>query len=183
MSAIHTRPRFWDWFDARICSYRWVYLNDKALYEVNTLAEVKSPFAMKIMGPRFYDHTCIRNRCWRMKRLSMLTSMIDPTRKTWDQRVKAVFTHRQNRLHYLKGFGVTKRRRKAPPTAYQRMVGPHWSKGWIIENVRFRIPNVLVSRLASICWPNNDNKWSSGNTKMVLQTERDVICQASWRLG
>ncbi len=42
----------------------------------------------------------------------------------------------------------------APPTAYQEgMIGPHWSKGWIIETVKSLIPNAPVFPSENICSP------------------------------
>lgn len=69
----------------------------------------------------------------------------------------------------------------APPTAYQEgMVGPHWSKGWIIENCEISHSKCSGISLGKYKQPNNDNKWSKWKYKDGTQTERDNICQAQY---
>ena len=67
----------------------------------------------------------------------------------------------------------------APPTAYQEgMVGPHWSKGWIIEDCEISDSKCSGISLGKYRQPNNDNKWLKWKFKDGTQTERDCICQA-----
>ena len=47
-----------------------------------------------------------------------------------------------------------------PPTAYQEgMVGPHWSKGWIIEDCEIYESKCSGISLGKYLQPENDNKW------------------------
>lgn len=67
----------------------------------------------------------------------------------------------------------------APPTAYQEgMIGPHWSKGWIIEDCEIYEAKCSGISLGKYLQPENDNKWSKWKYKDGTQTERDCICQA-----
>ena len=67
----------------------------------------------------------------------------------------------------------------APPTAYQEgMIGPHWSKGWIIEDCEISDSKCNGISLGKYLQPNNENKWSRFRVKDGTQTERDAICQA-----
>ena len=67
----------------------------------------------------------------------------------------------------------------APPTAYQEgMVGPHWSKGWVIEDCEISDSRCSGISLGKYLQPNNDNKWTTKYYKDGTQTERDAICQA-----
>lgn len=67
----------------------------------------------------------------------------------------------------------------APPTAYQEgMIGPHWSKGWIIEDCEVSDSRCSGISLGKYLQPNNENKWSTKFLKDGTQTERDAICQA-----
>jgi len=67
----------------------------------------------------------------------------------------------------------------APPTAYQEgMIGPHWSKGWIIENCEISDSRCCGISLGKYLQSNNENKWSRTGIKHGTQTERDAICQA-----
>ena len=67
----------------------------------------------------------------------------------------------------------------APPTAYQDgMIGPHWSKGWIIEDCEISDSRCSGITLGKYLQPENDNKWTTKYTKDGTQTERDNIMQA-----
>jgi hypothetical protein len=67
----------------------------------------------------------------------------------------------------------------APPTAYQEgMVGPHWSKGWIIEDCEISDSKCSGISLGKYLQPNNENYWTLKRLKHGTQTERDSIIQA-----
>lgn len=67
----------------------------------------------------------------------------------------------------------------APPTAYQEgMVGPHWSKGWIIEDCDISDSKCCGISLGKYLQPENENKWTFKRFKHGTQTERDAILQA-----
>lgn len=67
----------------------------------------------------------------------------------------------------------------APPTAYQDgLIGPHWSKGWIIEDCEISDSRCSGISLGKYLQPENDNKWTTRYTKDGTQTERDNIMQA-----
>lgn len=62
----------------------------------------------------------------------------------------------------LSGFTVRQATTQwAPPTAYQEgMIGPHWSKGWIIEDCEIYEAKCSGISLGKYLQPENDNKWS-----------------------
>jgi len=67
----------------------------------------------------------------------------------------------------------------APPTAYQEgMVGPHWSKGWIIEECEISDSKCVGICLGKYLQPANENKWTFKRLKHGTQTEREAVCQA-----
>lgn len=67
----------------------------------------------------------------------------------------------------------------APPTAYQEgMVGPRWSKGWIIEDCEISNSKCVGISLGKYLQTENENKWSLKRYKHGTQNERDAICQA-----
>ena len=68
----------------------------------------------------------------------------------------------------------------APPTAIRKeMVGPHWSKGWIIEDCEISDSKCSGISLGKYRQPNNDNKMAqNGNSKMAHRRSADCICQA-----
>ena len=67
----------------------------------------------------------------------------------------------------------------APPTAFQDgLIGPHWSKGWIIEDCEVFESKCCGISLGKCLHPSNDNKWTRGKLKDGTQNERDVILLA-----
>ena len=71
----------------------------------------------------------------------------------------------------------------APPTAYQEgMVGPHWSRGWIIEDCEISDSKCVGISLGKCMQAYNDNRWVREGRKVGTQNERDIVCQA-WKEG
>lgn len=60
------------------------------------------------------------------------------------------------------------------PTALQDgMIGPHWSKGWVIENCEVSNSKCSGISLGKYLQQGNDNKWSHYKYKDGTQTQRD----------
>lgn len=80
----------------------------------------------------------------------------------------------------LSGFTVCKAATQwAPPTAYQEgMIGPHWAKGWIIEDCEISDSKCSGISLGKYRQEGNDNKWLHWKYKDGTQTERECICRA-----
>ena len=92
------------------------------------------------------------------------------------------FYPRKTGVNYitLSGFTVCKAAPQwAPPTAYQEgMIGPHWSKGWVIEDCEVYESKCVGISLGKYLQPQNENKWFVNGLKHGTQNERDAICQA-----
>lgn len=178
-----------DWFDARIVAHTGeVYLNDVALYEVNTIDEVKNPVKNE---KSWYPERTVYT--WYAEQDEATDSTVicanfqgkNPNKENVEINVREnCFYPQQEGISYitLSGFGVTKAATQwAPPTAYQEgMIGPHWSKGWIIEDCDVSHSKCSGISLGKYLQPNNNNKWSKWKYKDGTQTERDAICQASY---
>ncbi len=178
-----------DWFDARIIAHTGeVYLNDKALYEVNSLDEVKKPVRNeKSWYPNDTLYTWFAEQDDRNNETIIYANFQgnNPNKENVEINVREnCFYPQAEGIGYitLSGFGVTKAATQwAPPTAYQEgMIGPHWSKGWIIEKCDISHSKCSGISLGKYLQPNNDNKWSKWKYKDGTQTERDAICQASY---
>ena len=69
----------------------------------------------------------------------------------------------------------------APPAAFQDgMIGPHWSKGWIIEDC-----DISLSKCAGICVgkyldPENEHFFTRKHVKSPTQMERDAVCRGQY---
>ena len=185
----YTTKVYGDWFDARIIAHTGeVYLNDKALYEVNSLDEVKKPVRNEkswYPDDTLYTWFTEQDDCNNETIIYANFQGNNPNKENVEINVREnCFYPQEEGIGYitLSGFGVTKAATQwAPPTAYQEgMVGPHWSKGWIIEKCDISHSKCSGISLGKYLQPNNDNKWSKWKYKDGTQTERDAICQASY---
>ncbi|QHQ59716.1 hypothetical protein Ana3638_01985 [Anaerocolumna sedimenticola] len=181
----YTVEIFGDWYDAiKPVHTGEVYLNDKSLYETDTLEEVLNPTSCS--GSWDQPGSLYK---WYTKQDGNHTVLyanfhdFDPNTENVEINVRRnCFYPSKEGIGYitLAGFAVTKAATQwAPPTAYQEgMVGPHWSKGWIIEDCEISHSKCSGISLGKYLQPNNDNKWAIKHTKTGTQTERDAICQA-----
>ncbi len=175
-----------DWYYATVPVHTGeVYLNGKAMYEVMTLNEVLSPkpfrrswekdeeTILKWYTEQDGDHTVIYANFGGK----------DPNKECVEINVRRnCFYPSREGIGFitLSGFTVKQAATQwAPPTAYQDgMIGPHWSKGWIIEDCEISDSRCSGITLGKYLQPDNNNKWTTRYTKDGTQTERDNIMQA-----
>lgn len=176
-----------DWFIASFIAHTGeVYLNDKAMYEVTSLEQVKQPVrVLASWDPDFTVYTWFAEQDTAKDETVIYANFqeFDPRRENVEINVRrSCFYPEQEGIGYitLSGFTVTKAATQwAPPTAYQEgMIGPHWSKGWIIEDCDVSLSKCSGISLGKYLQPENDNKWLKWKFKDGTQTERDCICQA-----
>ncbi|MDO4460518.1 MAG: right-handed parallel beta-helix repeat-containing protein [Clostridia bacterium] len=165
-----------------------VYLNHKSLYEVETLDEVKNPQRSKVCwDPDFSVYTWYTEQD-EEKNVTVLYANFrgaDPNKEDVEISVRQnCFMPKENGIGYITLSGFTVREAAtqwAPPTAYQDgMIGPHWSKGWVIEDCEIYESKCSGISLGKYLQPNNNNKWLHKKYKDGTQTERDCILQASY---
>lgn len=82
----------------------------------------------------------------------------------------------------VSGFTVTKAATTwAPPAAYQDgMIGPHWSKGWIIEDCEISNSKCAGISLGKYLDPENDHYFTTKYVKSPTQMERDAVCRGQY---
>ncbi len=69
----------------------------------------------------------------------------------------------------------------APPAAFQDgMVGPHWSRGWIIEDCEISHSKCCGISLGKYCDPENDHYFTYKHVKSPTQMERDALCRGQY---
>lgn len=162
-----------------------VYLNGKAMYEVLSLPEVLSPKPFR----QSWEPEEATLRKWYTEQDGDETVIYanfggkDPNAENVEINVRRnCFYPSEEGIGYITLSGFTVRQAAtqwAPPTAYQDgMVGPHWSKGWIIEDCEISDSRCSGISLGKYLQPNNDNKWTTRYVKDGTQTERDNIMQA-----
>lgn len=174
-----------DWFDANFTAHTGdVFLNGKSMYEVTDINGVYDP--KENLSSWDKDFTVYT---WYTESDENKTIIYANFQDTDPKDALIEITVRQNCFYPLEegigyitldGFTVCKAATQwAPPTAYQDgMIGPHWSKGWIIENCDISESKCSGISLGKYLQPNNDNKWLKWKYKDGTQTERDCICQA-----
>ncbi len=176
-----------DWYIATYIAHTGeVYLNGKSMYEAVTLDKVLKPeIYKKSWDPAFTLHTWYTEQDEAADQTVIYANFqgADPNEELVEINVRRhCFYPSREGVGYitLSGFAVKQAATQwAPPTAYQEgMVGPHWSKGWIIEDCEISDSKCSGISLGKYLQPNNDNKWLRHKLKNGTQTERDCILQA-----
>lgn len=176
-----------DWFIATFIAHTGdVFLNGKSMYEVTDPEQVKKPAVSKASwDPDFsvYTWCCEQDTVRNETVIRANFHGEDPNAENVEITVRRnCFYPQREGIGYitLSGFTVTKAATQwAPPTAYQEgMIGPHWSRGWIIEDCDISESKCSGISLGKYRQKGNDNKWLAWKYKDGTQTERDCICQA-----
>ncbi len=177
-----------DWYDTKIKPVHTgeVYLNGKAMYETPFLEKVKAPVVdTTSWEPEFTVYTWYTTQDEGDTLIYANFHGKNPNEENVEINVRRnCFYPDKTGVNYitLSGFVVKQAATQwAPPTAYQEgMVGPHWSKGWIIEDCEISDSRCSGISLGKYLQPNNENKWTTRHLKDGTQTERDAICQAQY---
>lgn len=161
-----------------------VYLNGKSMYEAEALEGVLDP---KVFAASWDPEFTVYR--WFAEQKNGKTVFYanfhgkDPNAETVEINVRRnCFYPKETGVNFitLSGFTVKQAATQwAPPTAYQEgMIGPHWSKGWIIEDCEISDSKCSGISLGKYRQNENDNKWLHKKYKDGTQTERECICLA-----
>ena len=84
--------------------------------------------------------------------------------------------------HIVRGFNINKAATNwAPPAAFQDgMIGPHWSKGWIIEDCEISNSRCAGISLGKYLDPDNEHYFTYKQVKSPTQMERDAVCRGQY---
>lgn len=160
-----------------------VYLNGRSLYEVNTLDAVYHPVVT--LGSHEPEQSLFKWYCTQEADCTVIYANFgtkDPTAECVEINVRnRVFFPEETGINYITVSGFVLKQAAtewAPPTAFQDgLIGPHWSKGWIIEDCYISDSKCSGISLGK-CWHPNNNKWSNSRVKSGPQNERDLILYA-----
>ncbi len=178
-------PAYGDWLfnELPVCHLGQVYLNGKSLYERPSLEEVKNP----VPWPEaLYPEESLK--AWYCEVDGTYTTIwanfggTDPREACVEINVRPFcFWPEETGRNYITVRGFTLRQASpqwAPPTALQEgLIGPHWSKGWIIENNKITestCSGVSLGKEIST----GQNEWSDLKFKFGTQREQEVIFRA-----
>lgn len=183
----YTTLVYGDWFVASMVAHTGdVYLNGKSMYEVCQLEKVLHPVKSSTSWePEFSTYVWYTVQDEENDETVLYANFQgkNPNEENVEISVRRnCFYPEKEGVGYITLSGFTVRQAAtqwAPPTAYQEgMIGPHWSKGWIIEDCEIYESKCSGISLGKYLQPENDNKWSKWKYKDGTQTERECICQA-----
>ena len=163
-----------------------VYLNDLAMYEADSLEECLAgeadPFAWNAEESTWK---------WFTQQDDGETVLyanfhgLDPNAQKVEISVRRnCFMPDENGISYItvSGFDINKGATTwAPPAAYQDgLIGPHWSKGWIIEDCAVWGSRCCGISLGKYRDPENDMYFYTKHVKSPTQMERDAVCRGQY---
>ncbi|SMC59851.1 Right handed beta helix region [Oscillospiraceae bacterium] len=176
-----------DWYFAPTVRHTGaVFLNDKMMYETVTLDEcIKGDIA-----PDSWDPEGSKFK-WFSEQKDGRTIFYanfkgkDPNKEKVEILVRRnCFMPEENGIDYItvSGFNINKAATTwAPPAAYQDgMIGPHWSKGWIIEDCEIWGSKCCGISLGKYKDPENDMYFYTKHVKSPTQMERDAVCRGQY---
>lgn len=185
----YTTYVFGDWYFARRSRHTGcVWLNDQALYEAETLEECAKGAVYQCS----WDPEASRRKWYTEQDPEKNQTVIyanfqgaDPRRENVEITVRReCFLPRKNGVGYItvSGFNINKAATTwAPPAAYQDgMIGPHWSRGWIIEDCEIWGSKCAGISLGKYYDPENDHFFTRHHVKSPTQMERDAVCRGQY---
>ena len=185
----YTTLVYGDWYFAEPNNHTGcVYLNDKAMYEATTLEEC-------IKG-EVYEYSWVPEDSvykWYTEQDTQADETIiyanfqglDPNKENVEFNVRRrCFMPSKTGVGYItvRGFKIDKAATTwAPPAAFQDgMIGPHWSKGWIIEDCEISNSKCAGISLGKYLDPENEHYFTNKHVKSPTQMERDAICRGQY---
>ena len=163
-----------------------VYLNGKSMYEAEDLEGVLQPQEYKSSWDRAFTiyrwYTCQEDG---NTVLYANFHGANPNEENVEINVRRnCFYPSKTGVNYitLSGFVVRQAATQwAPPTAYQEgMIGPHWSKGWIIEDCEISNSKCAGISLGKYLDPDNNHYFTYKHVKSPTQMERDAVCRGQY---
>ncbi len=176
-----------DWYFAPAVRHTGaVFLNDNMMYETVTLEECEKAEA----DPCAFD---AEKSTWKWYTeqdgdqtvIYANFKALDPNEQKVEITVRRnCFMPDENGIGYItvSGFNINKGATTwAPPAAYQDgLIGPHWSRGWIIEDCEIWGGKCCGISLGKYYDPENDMYFFHKRVKSPTQMERDAVCRGQY---
>ena len=176
-----------DWYFAPTVRHTGsVYLNDLAMYETVTLDECVAGEADPCAwSPEESTYKWYTEQDGDTTVLYANFHGKDPNREKVEIAVRRnCFMPDENGIGYItvSGFDINKGATTwAPPAAYQDgLIGPHWSRGWIIEDCAVWGSRCCGISLGKYLDPENDMYFYTKHVKSPTQMERDAVCRGQY---
>ena len=185
----YTTYVFGDWYFAKRTKHTGcVWADDKALYEADTLEEcIEGGVYECSWDPEASKRKWFAEQDKEANQTIFYVNLHgdDPNEMKMEINVRReCFMPSKTGVGYItvKGFNVNKAATTwAPPAAYQDcMIGPHWSKGWIIEDCEIWGSKCSGIGLGKYLDPENDHFFTTKHVKSPTQMERDAVCRGQY---
>ena len=183
----YTTYVYGDWYFAgRTKHTGCVYLNDRMLYEAASVEECEAgevyPGSWEPEASRFKWYT---EQDGNDTVIYANFRGFDPNQEKTEINVRReCFFPSQTGRNYItvSGFVICKAATTwAPPAAFQDgMIGPHWSKGWIIEDCEIYGSKCAGISLGKYLDPDNNHYFTFKHVKSPTQMERDAVCRGQY---
>ena len=165
-----------------------VYLNDRQLYETESLEEcMKAEKYAPSWEPEYSIYKWYTEQNEKKNQTIIYANFQgkNPNEESVEINVRRnCFMPDKNHVNYITvtGFKIEKAATTwAPPAAYQDgMIGPHWSKGWIIEDCEICNSKCCGISLGKYYDPENDHYFTHKHVKSPTQMERDAVCRGQY---
>jgi len=178
-----------DWYFAKADKHAGcVYLNDKALYETASLEEcIKGEIYECSWVPEESVYKWYTEQD-KEKDVTVIYANFqgkNPNEENVEINVRReCFMPAETGVNYITvtGFNINKAATTwAPPAAFQDgMIGPHWSKGWIIEDCDISNSKCAGISVGKYLDPDNDHYFTYKYVKSPTQMERDAVCKGQY---
>lgn len=176
-----------DWYFAPVVRHTGaVYLNGRQLYEAETLEEcMKGEVYEPSWEPEYSIYKWYTEQDGDKTVIYANFQGKNPNVENVEINVRRnCFMPSRTGVDYItfSGFNVNKAATTwAPPAAYQDgMIGPHWSKGWIIEDCEISNSKCCGISLGKYYDPENDHYFTNKHVKSPTQMERDAVCRGQY---
>ena len=183
----YTTEVYGDWYFAPAIRHTGaVYLNDRMLYETETLEEcIAGEVYSPSWEPEYSKFKWYTEQDGDETVLYANFQGADPNKENVEINVRRrCFFPEKTRRSYItvSGFTMTKAATTwAPPAAFQDgLIGPHWSKGWIIEDCDISNSKCCGISLGKYYDPENDHYFTTKHMKSPTQMERDAVCRGQY---
>jgi len=176
-----------DWYFAPTVRHTGsVYLNDLAMYETVSLDEcIEGAVDPCAWVPEESKYKWFTVQEGNTTVLYANFKGLDPNKEKVELSVRRnCFMPDKTGVSYItvSGFKIDKGATTwAPPAAYQDgLIGPHWSKGWIIEDCEVCNSRCCGISLGKYRDPENDMYFYTKHVKSPTQMERDAVCRGQY---
>lgn len=178
-----------DWYFAKADKHTGcVYLNDKALYETSSLLDcIKGEVYECSWVPEDSVYKWYTEQDEEKDETVIYANFQgkNPNEENAEINVRReCFMPSKTGRNYItvSGFNINKAATTwAPPAAFQDgMIGPHWSKGWIIEDCDISNSKCAGISVGKYLDPANDHYFTYKYVKSPTQMERDAVCRGQY---